>query len=306
MSTSPSPSELSRAIDRYLAARRRENVSPHTLRNYAADLARFLAYFTPPEGSPPALADIDVLALREWLGSLYDQKLEHVSIRRKLSAVRSLLQFLVREGSLAVNAGRLLRTPRIPMKLPGVRSAEETNSLIDRIAAGEVERPYPLRDLAIFEVLYGGGLRVSELSGLDVDDVDLSEYWLRVRGKRRKERTVPLAAAAAAALERYLKDAARHPAPEVSAVFLNHRGKRLSVRSIHTIVKFYSTRLTGDSGLHPHALRHAFATHLLSGGADLRSIQELLGHSSLSTTQRYTKVALEDLMAVYDKAHPKA
>jgi integrase/recombinase XerC len=155
-------------------------------------------------------------------------------------------------------------------------------------------------------VLYGGGIRVSELSGLNIDDVDLNEYWLRVRGKRRKERIVPLPAKAAAVLDRYLRDTTRVPAPQVPAVFLNHRGGRLTDRSVRSIVKFYSTYLTGDSGLHPHALRHAFATHLLGDGADLRSIQELLGHASLSTTQRYTRVALEDLMAVYDKAHPKA
>jgi len=300
-----SPCELAAAIERFLAARKRENVSPHTLRAYGGDLRDFLAYFTPPGAAPPPPAGIGVLELREWLGSLYRQDLEAGTLRRKLAAVRSFFQFLVREGTLSVNAARQLRTPKAPKKLPAVMTAEQTNMLIDRVSdAARLHRPFPLRDLALFELLYGAGLRVSELVALDLADLDLAGRWVRVSGKGRKQRQVPFGGKAADALHRYLAE--RKPAEGVDAVFLNHRGRRLSDRSVRSIVKFYSTHIAGDSGLHPHSLRHAFATHLLGDGADLRSIQELLGHARLSTTQRYTQVSLEGLMAVYDKAHPKA
>jgi integrase/recombinase XerC len=312
MSTSPSPHaersepELARRIGEYLDARRRENVSPHTLRNYASDLRQFLEYFTPPGGSPPAPGEIDTTALREWLAALYDQRLEPVSIRRKLAAVRSFFKHLLREGVVAANVPKLLRTPRMPSKLPAVPTAEQTNMLLDAIPEAGLNRPFPVRDVAIFEMLYGCGLRVSELCGLNTGDIDRAEQWLRVRGKGRKERVVPYGAKAAAALEGYLAAPERQPAPDERGVFLNLRGRRLTDRSIRAIVKFYSTYLADDNTMHPHTLRHAYATHLLASGADLRSIQELLGHANLSTTQKYTSVTLEDLMAVYDKAHPKA
>jgi integrase/recombinase XerC len=185
-------------------------------------------------------------------------------------------------------------------------TAEQMNTLLDDVAAGKLERPYPSRDRAMLEVLYGCGVRVSELAGLNLDDLDRAaqETWMRVRGKGKKERQVPLPGQAAAALERYLAE--RPVARDERAVFLNHRGPRLGVRGIHGIVKLYATVLTGDPSVHPHAFRHAYATHLLAGGADLRAIQELLGHARLSTTQKYTQVSLTDLMRVYDKAHPKA
>jgi len=304
MSGSAPPSELAKLIAAYLDERQRENVSAHTLRNYATDLQQFHDYFTTPEGVTTAIEEIDTLALREWLGSLYDRGLQVVTTRRRLAAVRSFYRWLLREGRVPVNVGKLLRTPKIPRKLPAVQSAEETNQLIDAVAAQPFERPFPERDLAIFELLYGCGLRVSELVGLDLADIDREERWLRVRGKGRKERQTPFGGRAATALESYL--AVRQPAVGETAVFLGSRGKRLGDRAVRKIVKFYATHLTGDSSLHPHSLRHAYATHLLGDGADLRSIQELLGHARLSTTQRYTQVSLEDLMAVYDKAHPKA
>jgi integrase/recombinase XerC len=208
----------------------------------------------------------------------------------------------VREGLAPLNAPRLLRTPRAPKKLPDVMTTEQTNALLDGVAAGKLERPHPARDLAILELLYGSGLRVSELVGLNLDDLDRAERWLRVRGKGRKERQVPFGGKAADALERYLED---RPSRE-TALFLNHRGGRLTDRGVRGIIKLYATLIAGDSSLHPHSFRHAFATHLLSDGADLRSIQELLGHARLSTTQKYTQVSLTDLMATYDRAHPKA
>jgi integrase/recombinase XerC len=183
-------------------------------------------------------------------------------------------------------------------------TAEQVNTLIDGVAAEKIERPYPARDRAIFEVLYGCGLRVSELAGLNFEDLDRAEGWLRVRGKGRKERQVPVPRQAAEALERYFSE--RPVVRDERAIFLNHRGGRLTTRGISLVVKLYSTCLSGDPSTHPHSFRHAYATHLLSAGADLRAIQELLGHARLSTTQKYTQVSLTDLMAVYDKAHPKA
>jgi integrase/recombinase XerC len=289
---------LSEWIERYLEQLRRENASPHTLRNYASDLGQFQRFF---EG---AGSDPDVAGLRMWLSSLYEGGATAVTVRRKLAAVRSWYRYLMSEGVVKSSPAKLVFTPKAPRRLPRVQSAEQTNSLIDAVADSDLKRPHPKRDLAIFEMLYGCGLRVSELSGLDVEDVDLAERRVRVRGKGRKERDVPITGKAAATLEEYLVE--RSPARGEPAIFLNHRGRRLSAGSVRRIVKFYSVHLTGDSSLHPHALRHAYATHLLSDGADLRSIQELLGHSRLSTTQKYTQLALEDLMRVYDKAHPKA
>jgi integrase/recombinase XerC len=292
--------ELGAQIEKYLAELKRANASAHTLRNYASDLGQFLDYFTIKE--KVTVEEIDLIAIREWLGHLYAQHLTAVSIRRKLAAVRSLFKFLLREGVIVTNVARLVRTPKAPKSLPVVMTAEQTNTLVEGVAANKLERPYPARDLAIFELLYGCGLRISELVGLNLEDFDFTERWIRVRGKGRKERQVPYGTKAAAALDRYL---ATRTSSE-RAIFLNHHGARLTDRGARGIVKFYARMITGDSSIHPHSLRHAYATHLLSDGADLRAIQELLGHSQLSTTQKYTQVSLTDLMAVYDKAHPKA
>jgi integrase/recombinase XerC len=297
-------SDLANQIQRYLKELARTGASPNTLESYGGDLKQFLDFLSPPDLAPPPPAAIDLLLLREWMAWLYRQKLEAASIRRKLAAVRGLFAFLVTEGVVEINVARLLRTPKAPQKLPEVMTAEQANRLLDDVAAGKLERPYPARDRAIFEVLYGCGLRVSELTGLNLHDIDHTEGWLRVRGKGNKERQVPLPAKAREALERYLAE--RPAAGDKTAVFLNHRGTRLTRLSVARIVKLYATCLTQDPSLHPHSFRHAYATHLLSDGADLRAIQELLGHARLSTTQKYTKVSLTDLMAVYDKAHPKA
>ena len=297
-------SELARQIERYLDSLKREAASPHTVDAYASDLAQFLLYLSPPEMSPTEPRAIDLLLLREWLASLYNLGLTAVSIRRKLAAVRGLFRFMQREGLVEVNVARLVRTPKAPIKLPEVMTAEQANNLVDGVAVNELHRPHPARDRAIFELLYGCGVRVSELAGLNLDDLDRSEGWIRVRGKGRKERQVPLPGKAAEALDRYLHE--RPIVRDEPAVFLNHRRARLTARGIGGIVKLYATLLSGDPSLHPHSFRHAYATHLLADGADLRSIQELLGHARLSTTQKYTQVSLVDLMAVYDKAHPKA
>ncbi|MBV8842528.1 MAG: tyrosine recombinase XerC [Bryobacterales bacterium] len=297
-------SELAEAIDRYLASLRIKNASPHTLRNYQSDLRQFVDYFSPPETEPPSPAAITPLDLREWLGALYDQNLNVTSIRRKLAAVRSLFHFMSREKTIPANVARLLRTPKAPKRVPVVPTAEQTNGLIDSVAATEMDRPFLARDLLLFELLYGCGVRISELVGINLEDIDRNERWIRVRGKGRKERQVPYAAKAATAMDKYLT--IRTAKPNEKALFVSKRGRRLATRTAFGIVKFYGRILAGDSSLHPHSFRHAYATHLLADGADLRAIQELLGHATLSTTQKYTQVSLTDLMAVYDRAHPKA
>ena len=279
------PSRLEQFIDEL----RRRNASAHTIRNYAADLQ------TLPEQTT-------LLDLRRWVAGLHERGLSAVTIRRHISAARVYLAFLSREGLVASNTAKLLRLPKAPQKLPPVLTAEQTGNMLDGIPA--VERPHPQRDVAMLEMLYGAGLRVSELVGLNLEDIDYTEHWLRVRGKGRKERQVPYAGKAASSLTAWLE--VRSAPTSESALFLNHRGKRLTDRSVRNIVKLYATLLLRDDTVHPHSLRHAFATHLLSEGADLRSIQELLGHARLSTTQKYTQLSLTEIMAVYDRAHPKA
>ena len=297
-------SELESWLQRYFEELARECASVHTICAYKADLCQFLSFFARPGLTPPALLEFDQLAFREWMADLYGQNLSKPTIRRKLSAVRAFFEYCLRQGAIKLNRAKLITTPKMPKKLPAVPTEAQANGLIDQIQAGKLERPMPERDLALFELLYGCGLRISELVGSNVGDFDLSEGWVRVRGKRKKERQVPIPGAALAALRRWLD--ARRPAEGELAVFVNHRGGRLTDRGARGIVKMYSIALAGDSALHPHSLRHAYATHLLSAGADLRAIQELLGHASLSTTQKYTQLSLSDLMNVYDKAHPRA
>jgi integrase/recombinase XerC len=297
-------SELAQAIDDFLGDRARRNDSPHTLRNYGADLSEFLEYFSPPGAEPPALAGIDLLSLREWLAHLYDRDQKPATIRRKLASLRALFRFLSREHRIERDPARLLRLPRMPKTLPDVPNTEVTNALVDGASREDLERPFPARDRLLLELLYGCGLRISEAVGLNFEDFDRHERWVRVRGKGRKERQVPYGSKAAEALDLFLE--ARSSETEPRALFLNHRGNRLTDRGARNIVKFYATYIAGDSSIHPHTLRHAFATDLLSHGADLRAIQELLGHARLSTTQKYTQVSLVDLMRVYDSAHPKA
>jgi integrase/recombinase XerC len=297
---------LSECISKYLAELERRGASKHTVRNYASDLEQFKLYFQPPgESAPPSVEQLNLPLLREWLASLYDRGLDPLSIRRKLAAVRSLSKFLRAEGVLETNIAARLRTPKTRERLPEILSAEKTNNLIDSVEEGwPVEKPSRERDLALLELLYGCGIRVSELVAIDLKDIDLLGGWLRVHGKGNKERQLPIGERAVAAVNRYLQ--VRQAAPAQQALFLNSRGKRLGDRQIRRLVKFYSIVVLGDSTVHPHTFRHAYATHLLNDGADLRSIQELLGHARLSTTQKYTQVSLQDLIAVYDRAHPKA
>ncbi len=287
------------SVANYLGELERRGASKHTLRSYGADLEQFAGFFEPPGEIAPPIEDIDLPLLREWLAGLYDQGLETVSVRRKVAAVRALFKFLLQEGVVAASPASRLRTPKMKQRLPEVMSAEKTNNLLDG-----VEELAKERDLAILELLYGCGIRVGELVSINMEDLDVDAGWLRVRGKGNKERQVPVTGQALAVVRAYLQ-ARPQPANE-PALFLGARGRRLNDRVVRTIVKKYAILTIGDSTVHPHSFRHAYATHLLTDGADLRAIQELLGHARLSTTQKYTQVSLRDLIAVYDKAHPKA
>ncbi len=291
---------LKQAITGFLEDRARQASSIHTLRNYAIDLEQFLDFFTPQ----PAVSALGVNELREWMAGLFDRHLTPVSIRRKVSSLRSFFQHCRKHELCEKNPAKYLRLPKTPKKVPQVLDADAVNFLVDGVGKQELKRPFPQRDRAIFEVLYGCGLRVSELVGLNLEDLDLEQRWMRVLGKGNKERVAPIGQTAVEALNAYL--AGRTASGAERAVFVNYKGGRMSARAVHQITKFYAMMLLGDPSVHPHEFRHSFATHLLNAGADLRAIQELLGHSSLSTTQIYTKVAIEDLERVYQQAHPKA
>ncbi len=246
-------SPLARHIETYLQDLARAGNSVHTITAYSSDLAEFLEFLSPPETEPPLPEAIEVLTLREWLLWLYNRPNSAVTIRRKLAAIRGLFKFLSREGVVKVNVAKLVRTPKAPKKLPEVMTAEQVGTLIDGVASNQMERPHPARDRAIFELLYGCGVRVSELAGLNLQDLDRSEGWLRVRGKGRKERQVPMPGKAAESLDRYLTE--RSVVLDEPAVFLNHHGRRITPRGIAFIVKLYAP----TSMATPRCTRTAFA-----------------------------------------------
>jgi integrase/recombinase XerC len=327
-----------------------KNSSPHTILNYRRDLEQFLVYLSPPGARPPALTGVAHPVIREFVAYLHDEGLAKSSIARKLAALRSFFKYCVGEGRLKENPARLVPTPKLPKRIPSVLSAEDMNSFLNQLGgtrqatldgratskkglllppasavspSGKPSRSVRAgeglllrRDRALLELLYAAGLRVSELTGLNLVDVEQKERILRVRGKGSKERIVPYGTKAQEALEKYWParerlleqtygTSGRH-GPHAEAVFLNYSGRRLTQRSVGRIVKKYVRIANVNWDLHPHSLRHAFATHLLADGADLRAIQELLGHQSLSTTQKYTHASIRQLMEIYDKAHPHA
>jgi len=290
------------------------NVSPHTLRNYQSDLEQFydhLSQVDPRSGkrTEPLLDQIDHLTIREWLASLHAAQKSKSSVARKLAALRTFFQFVVREGLLELNPAKLVATPRLEKKLPKHLSIEDAVRFIE---TPDLETSFGVRDRAMLELMYATGIRVSELTKLDVHDVDFGNRLIRVSGKRRKERIVPFGEPAHDALRTYLSVRSEFlsNAPisvrDENALFLNYQGTRITTRSVGRMVEKYIRLCAGRYDLSPHALRHSFATHLLDGGADLRDIQELLGHARLSSTQIYTHVSMEKLIEVYDKAHPKA
>ncbi len=290
------------------------NVSEHTLRNYAIDLGQFLDYLAPADAETgerraPDVRDIDHITIREWLSALHAAQKKKSSVARKLAALRTFFQFLIREGVVEVNPAKLVSTPRLEKKLPNHLSVEDAVRFIE---TPDTTTDLGKRDRAILEMLYGTGVRVSELVKLGLRDVDFKNRTVRVKGKRRKERIVPFGEPALQALMNWLtvRGAFLQNAPpeerDNDAVFLNYQGTRITTRSVGRMVDKYIKICAGIHDISPHSLRHSFATHLLDSGADLRDIQELLGHARLSTTQIYTHVSMEKLIEVYDKAHPKA
>jgi integrase/recombinase XerC len=271
--------------------------SPHTLRSYAADLSEFTRFLAEEKIAGWEAADTRVV--RAFVARLHRRGLAKTTIARKLAAVRSCFRFLARRGALAVNPARQVRGPRLGRRLPSFLPVDETSALL-----GETGEPSlaGVRDRALLELLYASGLRVAEGCGLDVDDLDEARRTVRVLGKGDKERVVPVGETALEALGAYLERRGRRRGP----LFLNARGGRLTARSAHRIVRARARAAGIGQRVTPHTLRHSFATHMLGAGADLRLIQELLGHRRLSTTQRYTHVSPEHLMRVYDAAHPRA
>jgi integrase/recombinase XerC len=293
-------------IERFLSYLENERrASPHTLKAYRVDLEQYATHLA-AAGEP--LVPSSPAAIRRFISSAAGRA-GPVSLARKLSAVRSLHRFLVREGIASANPARGVATPRRPKRLPEALPEEEAAALVE---APRLAVPLERRDRAFLELLYASGLRVSELTGLDLDDVDLGAGLVRVLGKRRKERIVPFGRPAAEAIRSYLAEArpALAGGPDRArggaALFLNHRGGRLTSRSVARRIEAWTLAAGLPRHVHPHVLRHSFATHLLGAGADLRGIQELLGHASLSTTQRYTHLDWKRLAAVYDSAFPRA
>jgi integrase/recombinase XerC len=290
------------------------NVSEHTLRNYASDLLQFYDHLAPVDPKTEKrrevdVKDIDHITIREWLSSLHADHKKKTSVARKLAALRTFFQFLVREGILEMNPAKLVSTPRLEKKLPSHLSVEDAVRFIE---TPDLNTDLGRRDRAILEFLYGTGVRVSELTKLDMHDVDFKNKLIRVTGKRRKQRIVPFGEPALHALMGYLTvrqgflNNAPPPERDSKALFLNYQGTRITTRSVGRMIDKYIQICAGIHNISPHSLRHSFATHLLDSGADLRDIQELLGHARLSTTQVYTHVSMEKLIEVYDKAHPKA
>jgi len=280
----------------YLESER--NVSEHTLAAYRSDLMQFSAFLA--EEGEPAPEEIDHLTIRRYLAVLHRGHAKS-SIGRKLSAIRALFRYLMREGRLKKNPAELVATPKKEKRLPFHLNIDQVTSLV---SAPQGESGLPLRDRVVLETLYSCGIRVSELVGLKVGDVDLQGGLARVLGKGGKERIVPVGSYARGAIKAYLAE--RGDPPLEAPLILNARGSRLTRRSVARIVDRHMLFIAAMRKASPHTLRHTFATHLLEGGADLRAIQELLGHASLSTTQKYTHVSIDRLMEVYDKAHPKA
>lgn len=295
-------------VDGYVASL--TAASPHTREAYERDARQFVLWAE--RGGCPDPGTLDHATLRRYLAFLNTQRLAKRTIARKAAALRSLLRYLKRRGVLVTDSGRSLRAPKGPARLPRVPSSSEATALLDRAGAAEpgedpVARALALQDVAVLEVLYGTGLRVSECCGLTPRDCDLDGMSLTVLGKGSKVRRVPLGKPAREALSRWLRQGRGVIAgPETSpdAVFLNRRGHRLSPRDARRIVDRFP--MPDGHTLHPHVLRHAYATHLLEGGADLRAVQELLGHADLATTQIYTHLTRERLRAVYEATHPRA
>ena len=286
----------------FLRHLRERNASLHTIKAYKQDLTLFAAY-----AGSRGWKQIDHIAVRGFLSQLYENGLSKTSMARALAAVRSLYRWLAREGVVEQNPAKLVATPKLPKKLPRVPTIEEINSMIDgtmpEIAA------FAERDRLMLELLYGCGIRNSELTGINLDDIRVSAEAILIRGKGKKERYVPFGDSVKSALAVYLPERQKvlqESRKQSSALLINCRGGRLTTRSVGRIVKKIAVAKGLSSDVHPHTLRHAFGTHMLEEGADLRAIQELLGHERLATTQRYTHLSMKHVLQVYDQTHPRA
>ncbi len=300
------------------------NLSAHTLRNYLSDISQFHEYllgvFKKDALSSEDLRKVDHIIIRGFLSSMFEKGLSKTSVARKISAIRTFFNYMCREGTLVNNPGKMVSTPKRGKTLPRFLSVDEANRLMGSPAGSDI---MSARDRAILETFYSAGLRIGEIVAIDLEDLNLSEGLIKVKGKGRKERIVPVGEKAITAIKDYLANSKLtskiFPPLEKGGeggfetglsgekgypLFLNKYGKRITTRSVHRIVVKYK-KLSGLWDITPHSIRHSFATHLLEGGADLRSVQEMLGHASLSTTQRYTHVSMDKLMEVYDKAHPR-
>jgi integrase/recombinase XerC len=293
---------VAQAVADFLRHLRERNASPHTIKAYSGDLALFAAYAGARDWK-----QIDHIAVRGFLSQLYDKGLGKTSVARALAAVRSFYRWLAREGLVEQNPAKLVATPKLAKKLPRVPTIEEMNTVIDgpmpEVAA------FPARDRLMLELLYGCGIRNSELTGINLDDIRLSAEAILIRGKGKKERYVPFGDAVRSALASYLPERLKvigSSGKQSQALLLNHRGGRLTTRSVGRIIKKIAVANGLSPDVHPHTLRHAFGTHMLEEGADLRAIQELLGHERLATTQRYTQLSMKHVLQVYDQTHPRA
>jgi integrase/recombinase XerC len=296
-------SPMQKAVIQFLQNLRERNASPNTILAYGKDLAEFVKYIGPIERPD----QLDHVRIRGFLSHLYERGLGKTSVARHLAAIRSLYKWLAREGKVKQNPAALVSTPKLPKKLPRVPTIEEVNNVLD----GELAETaaFVERDKTILELLYGCGLRNSELIGVNLEDIHWSNETILVRGKGRKERMVPLGDTAAEAIREYLpkrKELLSAKKRITPALLVNLRGQRLTTRSVGRIVKHIAVSKGLSPDVHPHTLRHAFGTHLLEEGADLRAIQEMLGHERLSTTQRYTQLSMKHVVEVYDKTHPRA
>jgi integrase/recombinase XerC len=292
-----------KAVAEFVRSLQERNASVHTIKAYRTDLAQFAEYV-----GPQSWRDIDHVLIRGYLANLYERGLSKTSVARALAALRSLYKWLAQEGEVEQNPAALVATPKLPKKLPRVPTIEEVNTVLD--SAMPECSAFAERDQVILELLYGCGIRNSELIGINLDDIRWSNEMILVRGKGRKERYVPFGDSAKAAVQVYLPTRQRvlgetRRATE-KALLTNLRGQRLTTRSVGRIVKQIAVARGLSPDVHPHTLRHAFGTHMLEEGADLRAIQEMLGHERLSTTQRYTQLTVKHVMDVYDKTHPHA
>src|SRR5437868_12236049 len=302
MTTTARTTAIDKAVREFLQSLRQRNASAHTVKAYHGDLDEFALYIGSRKWS-----SIDHVTIRGFLSRLYEKGLGKASVARSLAAVRSLYRWLAQEGMVDLNPAALVSTPKLPNKLPRVPTIEEVNKVLNekmpQVAA------FPERDRLMLEVLYGCGIRNSELIGITIDDIRLSTEAILIRGKGKKERYVPFGDSVKSALAAYLparQAALAEARKNTTALLINQRGGRLTTRSVGRIVKKIAVAKGLSPDVHPHTLRHAFGTHMLEEGADLRAIQELLGHERLATTQRYTQLSMKHVLQVYDQTHPRA